>query len=51
VLLAFLSDWRWGADGQQNDWYQSVRLFRQETPGDWATPIATLASSLRHAFG
>jgi len=51
VLLAFLSDWRWGADGQQNDWYKSVRLFRQETPGDWATPIATLASSLRHAFG
>ena len=51
LLLAFISDWRWGADAQQSNWYRSVDLFRQETPGDWTIPTAKLASMLRDSFG
>jgi len=50
LLLAFISDWRWGADGQQTDWYSSMRLFRQPAPGDWTTPAVEMASSLRQSF-
>ena len=51
LLLAFIPDWRWGADVRQSNWYRSVSLFRQETPGDWATPAAEVASLLRGSFG
>ena len=27
-------DWRWSREGRKNYWYDSVTLFRQETPGD-----------------
>lgn len=35
VLLSKLPDWRWGLEGEKTNWYKSVKLFRQETNGDW----------------
>jgi hypothetical protein len=32
-------DWRWMISGATTPWYPSARLFRQETPGDWAAVI------------
>ena len=51
LLLAFIPDWRWGVGVRQNNWYRSVSLFRQETPTDWTTPVAKVASTLRDSFG
>ena len=35
ILLPYLPDWRWQLDRQDSPWYPTVRLFRQNKPGDW----------------
>lgn len=45
-LLATVSDWRWGTGGETVPWYPSMRLFRQERPGDWAGVIAKARDAL-----
>lgn len=41
-------DWRWLCDRSDSPWYpQGMRLFRQETSGDWCTLLARLAENLR----
>ena len=35
VLLGYAPDWRWRLGREDSDWYPSLRLVRQETPGDW----------------
>jgi Tetratricopeptide repeat len=35
VLLPFAADWRWLRRREDSPWYPTLRLFRQETPGDW----------------
>lgn len=35
VLLPHVADWRWLRDRDDSPWYPTLRLFRQETPGDW----------------
>ena len=35
VALCHLPDWRWGLEGQSSPWYSGMRLFRQESAGDW----------------
>lgn len=35
VLLQYAADWRWMARGCTSPWYPSLRLFRQQSPGNW----------------
>ena len=35
LLLPHLPDWRWLLDRSDTPWYSHMRLFRQETVGDW----------------
>lgn len=35
VLVPFAPDWRWQLDREDSSWYPTLRLFRQETIGDW----------------
>ena len=39
VLLSSAPDWRWRLGRQDSDWYPSLRLIRQETPGNWGSVI------------
>jgi tetratricopeptide (TPR) repeat protein len=39
VLLPLIPDWRWLLQGDTSAWYPSMRLFRQETEGDWEEVI------------
>jgi hypothetical protein len=35
VALPLVPDWRWLLDRSDNPWYPTMRLFRQQEPGDW----------------
>ena len=45
ALLAAYPDWRWGLNDPAPHWYQSVRLARQATIGEWG-PVVARASTL-----
>jgi hypothetical protein len=46
TLLPSPADWRWMEDREDTPWYPTMRLFRQETPGDWEPVIARVAREL-----
>ena len=46
VLSRFDGCWRWLMDRDDSPWYPSLRLFRQEAPGDWSRPLARVAEDL-----
>lgn len=60
ILLPHVADWRWGV-GQENgegtggrkpeeaeggDWYSTMRLFRQSSPGNWHSVINQVKNAL-----
>ncbi|HVE48321.1 MAG TPA: DUF5672 family protein [Casimicrobiaceae bacterium] len=47
VLLPYSSDWRWGIDRSDSDWYPTATLFRQPAPGDWPSTIAATGEAIR----
>lgn len=46
VLLPYIPDWRWMLDRQDSPWYPTMRLFRQEKPGDWAGVFPRVATEI-----
>ena len=46
VLVYQPADWRWLLGREDSPWYPSVRLFRQDMPGDWTGPVARLIDEL-----
>ena len=36
VLLPYEVNWRWHTDLSKCDWYDSIKLFRQKSIGDWS---------------
>jgi hypothetical protein len=39
--------WRWLSGREDSPWYPTLRIFRQERPGDWAGVMARVAAALR----
>jgi len=35
VLLPYAPDWRWLLHKDYSPWYQSIKIYRQPSPGDW----------------
>lgn len=46
LLSRFDACWRWLEDRQDSPWYPQMRLFRQQTYGDWNGVIAAVAAQL-----
>lgn len=46
TLLPAAPDWRWLTEREDTPWYPTMRLFRQEAPGDWGGVIARVARAL-----
>jgi Flp pilus assembly protein TadD len=46
VLLPFSAEWRWLEQREDSPWYPTARLFRQESPGDWAGVLQRVRSEL-----
>ena len=51
ILLHHPGDWRWaGVSGEAGTrWYPALRLFRQQTPGDWAAVLDDVAAAIRQS--
>lgn len=50
VALPYNPDWRWGLTGDRTPWYDSLKLFRQETRNDWDTVFTNIAEELDATF-
>ncbi|MCD2316552.1 hypothetical protein LQ954_10360 [Sphingomonas sp. IC-11] len=46
LLLKAEPDWRWNPAATNTPWYPDMRLYVQETPGDWAGVIARVVRDL-----
>lgn len=47
VMLPEPAAYQWQVDREDSPWYPSLRLFRQERPGDWASVVETILPLLR----
>ena len=47
TLLPFVPDWRWMLERGDTPWYPTMRLFRQQTHGDWPGAFAEVGNALR----
>jgi hypothetical protein len=46
LMLQYAADWRWMVNRNDSLWYPSLRLFRQSSPGDWATVASSVEEAL-----
>jgi len=46
MLIPFNPDWRWGIDGEDTIWYDSVKIFRQKDRNDWAEVMTRVQKEL-----
>jgi hypothetical protein len=46
VLLPFAADWRWLGQREDSPWYPTLRLFRQQKPGDWREVVGRVRARL-----
>lgn len=46
TLLPFAGDWRWLSGRDDSPWYPSMRLFRQDRPGEWGNLFERVGAAL-----
>lgn len=47
LALNYSADWRWLLDRDDSPWYPTMRLFRQQRPGDWPGVFRSMAEELK----
>jgi hypothetical protein len=48
VMLPASAEWRWMTNSDDTPWYPRTQLFRQRTPGNWASVITRMRDGLCH---
>jgi hypothetical protein len=51
LALRKVPNWRWFLHRTDSVWYPSMRIFRQQTDGDWAAVFLEMERELRTALG
>jgi len=51
LMLPFAPDWRWLLGRTDSPWYPTMRIFRQQHPGEWSEVIVRLQSALDKLSG
>jgi len=46
-LITYLPDWRWLLDRSETPWYSSMKLYRQQSRGNWKSVIDEVAYDLQ----
>ncbi|MCQ2755194.1 MAG: tetratricopeptide repeat protein, partial [bacterium] len=46
VILPYETNWRWHDDLSKCDWYDSIKLFRQNEPGEWNMAFEQVKNAL-----
>ncbi|MBL8688732.1 MAG: hypothetical protein JNL04_06510 [Rhodospirillaceae bacterium] len=46
IILQHTPDWRWMLSGERTPWFPTLRLWRQDRPGDWTGVIRRVAEGL-----
>jgi tetratricopeptide (TPR) repeat protein len=46
TMLPHACDWRWLFRRTDSPWYPSMRIFRQQVPGDWSGVVSRIAAEL-----
>ena len=47
ALLPYVPNWRWFLDSDTSIWYDSIKLFRQSSFGDWDTVVKNISVNLQ----
>ena len=50
LVVSRIPEWRWLLEREDSPWYPTMRIFRQETPGDWGGVFAKVARALTGAL-
>ena len=51
LATPFAPDWRWLLERDDSPWYPTMRLFRQQRPGDWRHVFQSMAAALAELVG
>ncbi len=46
LAVSHAPDWRWLVDRSDSPWYPTMRIFRQQTPGDWQAVFTEIRGAL-----
>jgi hypothetical protein len=49
LLLPYKGDWRWLTGRTDSPWYPSIRIYRQDRPGDWAGVVSRVVEDFERA--
>jgi len=50
LILPYDSDWRWFDNTETTEWYDSVRIFKQESVLDWQEVFDRIELELLNVF-
>jgi hypothetical protein len=51
MAVPAVPDWRWLLEREDSPWYPTMRLFRQERPGQWGPVFRRIAQAVQERLG